>query len=562
MMKKFKNVKLSVLIAVLYFLVVFLPAVFLLNNAYVHIKSYAEKDLIEFAEQAIDQKGSLIDYQMMEMIKSVNLIRLDSELQKYISKRSTPYEEYKELQYIQELIYRVQVMNSNFKVKIYLEDFKRYSSDKNTFFSIHDLDEQIRFRLNHSSYLGSQSDRWILTDETTEYICPIIENYRPSKLLGYVSVSINNQQLMANLEEKYSVDEENKIIFSNHTGSLPQLDPDCFKAEKGAIEKEGVHYVYTSLPASGWSLVDVLDEDDFNLSIGSNSNYTIIFVTFLVLILFLFLMYLIFMWLLIYLEKKIKSMLLRISPHVSTDIEEGRRNLVDLFENLDGKINTMLDEIEELTQKMITTQTREKDLQMQVLQAQINPHFLYNALDSINWVAIKNNNLEISEMIGLLAQYFRGILNKGNAIVTLWDELEFCTVYLNLQQLINPNKFTFYIDNQEEYRNYAIPKMTLQPLVENSLIHGVLKSANQFGVIRIHVTSGEGVLTIRIENSCDSTVKQTAKGKVRLENGQHFGLANIQERLNIYFQGQYVFNTDFQQDHAVVEIKIHYHLKQ
>ena len=155
--------------------------------------------------------------------------------------------------------------------------------------------------------------------------------------------------------------------------------------------------------------------------------------------------------------------------------------------NLDRNIAYLLETNRRLTASKLEAQLRERDVTLQALQAQINPHFLYNTLDAINWMAIREQASDVSEAITTLADYFRLSLSHGRSIVTLQEDAEITRKYLALYK--HRYDYTYDVEwiLQPESLSCLLPKLTLQPLVENALRHGIFMRDQKEG----------GKLTIR-----------------------------------------------------------------
>ncbi|WP_029319936.1 sensor histidine kinase [Butyrivibrio sp. AE3004] len=182
--------------------------------------------------------------------------------------------------------------------------------------------------------------------------------------------------------------------------------------------------------------------------------------------------------------------------------------------------------------------------EFELLQAQINPHFLYNTLDAIVWSAEAGNQKQVVSMVGSLSDFFRSSLNKGKEIVTIREDLQHVRSYLEIQQIRYQDILTYEIDVPEEIYEYTIPKITIQPVVENALYHGI---KNKRGGGRIVVTGGD------LGDSIQITVKDDGIGMTgeRLEQireslksdkpGENtiYGLYNINERIKLSFGDEY-----------------------
>ncbi|RKP52898.1 hypothetical protein D7Z26_14175 [Cohnella endophytica] len=135
-----------------------------------------------------------------------------------------------------------------------------------------------------------------------------------------------------------------------------------------------------------------------------------------------------------------------------------------------------------------------KHSELRTLQAQINPHLLYNSLDYINCVAINHRLPDISDMVQKLVSFYKLGLNKGQDYVSLQDELEHVKAYAAIQNLRYPDSIRLIIDVPEKLLDCPISKITLQPIVENAIVHGILESDEEQGTILISVVNQDEAL--------------------------------------------------------------------
>jgi two-component system sensor histidine kinase YesM len=209
--------------------------------------------------------------------------------------------------------------------------------------------------------------------------------------------------------------------------------------------------------------------------------------------------------------------------------------------------NAMVAHIKDLIERVYKLQIREREAELNALQAQINPHFLYNTLDTIFWKAEKNHMPEIGEMVYALSRIFRLSLNRGNELTTVAQEKELIEYYLVLQQIRFQDKLTYQLEFDEEILELTIPKLVLQPFVENAIIHGI-EGLETSGHIRITGKLINGQITFQI---IDNGVGMT-KEKVEqiLSAGHHletnpttvsggYAIRNVLERLELYYQSNY-----------------------
>ena len=187
--------------------------------------------------------------------------------------------------------------------------------------------------------------------------------------------------------------------------------------------------------------------------------------------------------------------------------------------------------------------------EFEVLQAQINPHFLYNTLDAIVWSAEAGNQKQVVSMVGSLSEFFRSSLNKGKEIVTIRDELQHVRSYLEIQQIRYQDILQYELNVPGKFFGFEIPKITIQPIVENALYHGI---KNKRGGGKISVTGeevGETMVIkviddgIGMDESRLSDVKNGLLGRGSKADAV-YGLYNVNERIKLNFGEEYGITVD------------------
>lgn len=196
------------------------------------------------------------------------------------------------------------------------------------------------------------------------------------------------------------------------------------------------------------------------------------------------------------------------------------------------EFNSMMDKLK----KSVETQ---KNAEIAALEAQINPHFLYNTLDTINWMAIDKDEYEISNMIGTLAHILRYGISDSNGVVKIKDEVEWLKQYIFLQQMKLKNSFDCHINVEPEIMGYPIHKLLLQPFIENAILHGFEGTE---GPHRLEMDMGRQEKWIQIQiqdNGCgipEETVREMNEGIFRkTDNKNHIGMENAITRIHMYY---------------------------
>lgn len=208
---------------------------------------------------------------------------------------------------------------------------------------------------------------------------------------------------------------------------------------------------------------------------------------------------------------------------------------------LTRRFNKMMRKISELMERVIAEQNAQRKSELKALQNQINPHFLYNTLDSIVWLVENGKNKEAGEMVVALARLFRISISKDREIIPVRDELEHIRNYLLIQNIRYVDSFDYTFDVDEQALDCMTIKLVLQPLVENCIYHG-LKNKIDKGIIRITARREEDTLVFTVADNGYGMRRQTIdKLYHSFEDGvvsDSVGLKNIYQRIKIYSGGK------------------------
>ena len=221
---------------------------------------------------------------------------------------------------------------------------------------------------------------------------------------------------------------------------------------------------------------------------------------------------------------------------------------------LSESFNEMIDRVSRLLDQVRVEQESLRRAELELLQSQINPHFLYNTLDTIVWLAEAGDQARVVSMVGSLSKFFRTSLGQGKDQVTIKDELDHVRSYLEIQQVRYQDILDYSIDVPEELYNAPVPKITLQPLVENALYHGIKNKRGKGNIsitgktenkcIYIYIEdNGMGMTEERLERISE---KMNDPGLFESEEdkGDVFGLSNVNERIKLKFGSRYGIHID------------------
>lgn len=337
-----------------------------------------------------------------------------------------------------------------------------------------------------------------------------------------------------NGRERFAFDEkENRQELNTALGKTKES---CFR-----LNYRGEKYLVTrtDMKTTGWTLVSMVPYKSVMAETMAISGVMILAVA-ITLIVTLLLLNRIFTGVVKPL-KKLEKYMVQVNP----DNMDQRMEILtdDEIGHLSMKFNQMMDRIRNLKEQVIEEQEDKRKYELQALQAQINPHFLYNTLDSIIWMA-ETNDSNIVAMTEALAKLFRISLNKGNEEISLERELEHVKNYLIIQSMRYADKFTYEISAEPGVERCRTIKLILQPIVENCIYHGIKKKRGT-GKITIRAYRREQNLIIEVsDDGCgmpEEICRKILSDEIESENisGSGIGVKNVNERIQLRFGKKY-----------------------
>ena len=250
----------------------------------------------------------------------------------------------------------------------------------------------------------------------------------------------------------------------------------------------------------------------------------------------------------IHLSKKICRPLVSISKSMK-DTDAGnfqklilpqKQKMISEIQELSSSYNNMIDEINRLINEVYTKQLAISETKYKMLQKQINPHFIYNTLETIRWKAVTDNDMQLAEMTVSLSNLLRASIKKDD-IITIQEELQIARDYITIQRIRFESRLVCSIDSNPLFYPYLIPKMTIQPLLENAIRHNIEKYDGDCH-IQIMFREENGCIVILV---CDDGkhadvpyINRIIRGEIQNEN-HSFGLTNVHTRIRLSFGPEY-----------------------
>jgi two-component system sensor histidine kinase YesM len=362
--------------------------------------------------------------------------------------------------------------------------------------------------------------------------------------LGYIFVNVDisaieniltNQLINYRLQDKEGT-VISSVVSSQHIGEAEVNE--IVKQSTSNQEKnyQGRKYYISSYEIAdyGWQLVGITDLNEFN--VGTNK---ILFMIIIIAIAVIFLE----MVLSNYLSRSITVPLQKLKTGAE-EIAGGNMKLRLHFKNddeigqLGNSFNYMTEQVQELLVKVDYEARKKQEYELSLLHEQVKPHFLYNSLDIIIKLSEMDRNKEARRAIRRLADYYRNSLSDSKKIITIGQEIKIVEDYLELQRIRYNDVFTYEVDIEEEIKQMLIPKLTLQPLIENAIYHG-LKYKDGTGMLHIMGRKTEdGVMLSVADNGAGMSPEEKASVLQNQPEG-HFGVYSVNHRIKLFFGEQY-----------------------
>lgn len=230
------------------------------------------------------------------------------------------------------------------------------------------------------------------------------------------------------------------------------------------------------------------------------------------------------------------------------------------IQHLGLTIRFMVEELQELTDKMVKEQEEKRKNELDALQSQINPHFLYNTLDSIMWMIESERYEDAVSMVQALGRLLRISLSRGKNVISVGDELQHARSYLAIQKYRYKNKFTSYFEVEPDIEQYKTIKLVIQPLIENAIYYG-MEYMDGEGEIHIRAYTREQDLYLEVEDNGPGMPEEQVEhlltgGEKARQKGSGIGLKNVNQRIQLYFGTQYGLEIESEPDEGTV-VRIH-----
>lgn len=343
----------------------------------------------------------------------------------------------------------------------------------------------------------------------------------------------------------FILDQENNMVYAPLNRVVYRIRPEWMEGDKkvfaAEVEKEKYELSYQESDYTGWKIVSVTPYKEI---VGGINAILIIYIGVFVLTFIIVLLVAVKMSDVITRPIiELRNLMKKTEQGDFTVRFEG--SYKDEISELGRRFNHMIQRIQELIQKVYEEQEYKRQAELRVVQEQFKPHFLYNTLDTIGWMAREHHADDIVHMVDALTNVFRISLSKGKDYVSLKEEIKYITNYLYIQKIRYGAKVQYEVEFDENCGNVYVPKLILQPLVENAIYHG-LKMKRGMGHLNVRVVMLEKKVLLEVVDDGQGMPPEKVKELTvalndsdRIEETQSFGLFYIKERLRIRYGGDF-----------------------
>lgn len=551
------------------------------------VRHYREKTDYSM-EQSVSQAISFTESYLRNMTYLANMVEDNGVIQNTLSAdgfgEERPYmEQWLEYYELNKEFNSYEISNSIYRFCLYVPDEVMYAGNQYYFDGVSRLKERsdyvdLRYALNTGEdYVAISRERDGVDQQDTSQMVTLYHRIASKKekeeALGICSISVSAkyfQDIMknANITSEglvYLMSENGRMITSSNSSILQKMQKKGILLNYGAElfmekKKEGQKEYYITrqnVDGASWQMILIIPENEYE------DQYRFLWLSAALMLGSMIAVIVLMSYLLSgYYVGRLKKLNVEM-----TGLESGNLNAnlpitteEDEIEEIYHNFNGMVQEVQRLMQEHYQLGKEVKMAEVRALQAQINPHFLYNTLDLINWISMDYGAEEIGTLTWNLARFYRLSLNHGKSLISIGEEVEHVEVYVNIENYHFDNAISLEVDVPEELKSYACLNIILQPFVENAIVHGIAEKPDiESCEIRICARREEQDIVFSVQDDGPGVdVKEMQKETQQdIRTAQHgYGVRNINFRLKLCFGEKYGVTYLESEKGTHVEIKI------
>lgn len=563
-----KNIKLRTKFLLSHLLFVLIPMFLFAWFLFTQISDVLVSNTIRTEESLIDQMETSVSA-VTSKISAIpkNILEQDffsNTLQsiRYQEYRNTP-DYYSDAVSFFSYIYSLKGSNRVEDIKIYVNDSRSEIledyPDSRIFLPVSDIQGSYWHGIFNSKNIASLfcPTFYLSTNEVAQYgELAYIQRVNYGKSSCYIAIYFSTSMLSSILQENIRTEDTVAYLINSRQSFITYSDaslaglyhmrydeiPDIIPTQKEFVARtlvgQKMYVGYRSIPGTDWYLVSVVPSHQIYSDQYQLVRQFLIFSVFLLIISCIMPIITTNS-----ITRRISTIIeqmnsVRHEPPKKLPKTEDRDEIGDLITTY----NYMIDELDGLMQQQKRSAEELRIAEYRALQAQINPHFLYNMLDMINWLSKSGKSDKVSVAVQALSKFYKLTLSKKEVTTTVSEELDHVSLYVKLQNMRFENKIDFLIDVPDEILPCEIPKLVLQPVVENSILHGILGKESKAGTIVIMAwLEGSDIVFVVSDDGTGippEQLEQILSGKGESVSGSNIGVYNTHRRLQLYYDNQ------------------------
>jgi Predicted signal transduction protein with a C-terminal ATPase domain len=585
-LKRYRNMKLKNKLMLLNSLLILISLGTLSFISFKQSSKTLNSEVLYSTKQLLSQTESFLSYKVGKIQDVSDALALDSNLNEMLSRPTSEYELSQQIKDFENLSLNLSAFQRNddiYRIRIYIPDKLQYSNEKRNLFPFSEFTNSTEYPIL-KQFSGKML--WITDKDAipsmkhlnmrSVHAIRFIRNFSSlDDNLGMLDVDVMVDVLDSIVKRAntsingvaYLQNSKGEIIAGSDSTLLKRWNLDQNMAltisakddpwQKLQLNGEDIIAGVKTISGTDWNLVSIVPLQEVYAS-GNKLGNQILVMMILLAIAANLLVY----WISSSQTQRIGMIIRKIRRVQSGELEpvksDGSRDEVgELVENF----NYMVSKIKELLEEQYTLGREAKNSELKALHSQINPHFLYNTLDLINWTAIQHKVPQISSLVQSLSQFYKLSLNKGEEIITVEKELEHAQLYVDIQNRRFGNTIELHIDVDEALFECNIPKITLQPIVENAILHGIRETESRRGEILIYSYTETNVVVLVVQDNGigipENLVARFNSLSETDENRDGYGIRNINHRIRLLYGWSYGLHFEsYPGEGTKVEIRI------
>lgn len=556
-----KKLKLRAKLMVSFLALVILVTALIGYISYVHTTKIVEEQVNVTYKQALQQAAINITYRLQEVENISNLTIMNKQLQDILKREKAGYKENEKEQMLndfRDLLHLITNLENNrnvFRVRLFVSGDSLYSREHNNIFPIQTIDALFLEQL-----MALSGDVWWQSTYKQNYLprqsYQVISLFRTindlrnvTSMLAVVAVDIK-EDVIRDVFKHVNFSDNGAIYLYHEQERITsyKLEQNIALKENEIVDilttvkrsedmpiihmKEASYYViFQPIAYSNWEIAALIPVQEIRQKSDVIKQFTLYIGIFVVLLATIPAMLL---------SNRLTQGLRTLVRHMQ-DVRQGNYGKMitvtgnDEIAGLQVQYNNMIVRIKELVEAVYEMGVKKQAAEMTALESQIKPHFLYNTLDTMKWMAIKIKADNIVHLVDALSKFFRLGLNRGEELTSVMNELNHIQAFMNIQHIRYAEKLQFHIQMDYQLLHLPIIKLILQPLVENAVIHGVQQKENSAGTVIVRVYSEDEQLIFDVIDDGIGMTKERllSLANQRIDSG--YGVKNVQHRIKIFY---------------------------